>query len=442
MKLPTAHRIALLFNGNKIYDRDIIAGIATYLNTTRVSWDLFLEEDFRCRLSGIEHWHGDGIIADFDDPAVCEALLCTPVPVVAVGGSYAAAGDYPPGIPYVATDNHKLIKLAYDHLIEAGLTRFACFSLPEAPVNRWAQEREKAFCSLMRRDHIEPEVYRGLSTSAPSWDEAVRQQIEWLNSLPKPVGIIAVSDARARQLLQACMHAGIAVPEQVALIGIDNDPLARMLTRIPLSSVIQGAEEMGRTAAHLLHQMLNGARLSNTRILVPPAGLNILASTRHQPFQHPQVMQARHFIRQYACQGIKTGQVADYVGVSRSSLEAHFRQELGCSVHDEILRFKLDAAKSMLASVTGQVADIAVHCGFTTVQYMHAVFRRELGCTPREFQQASAAGAALPAPVCAPGNRLDPTFIFLPMPGVVQKPRFSGNTGVTIPPSKIRVLSQ
>lgn len=398
MKLPTAHRIALLFNGNKIYDRDIIAGIATYLNTTRVSWDLFLEEDFRCRLSGIEHWHGDGIIADFDDPAVCEALLRTPVPVVAVGGSYAAAGDYPPGIPYVATDNHKLIKLAYDHLIEAGLTRFACFSLPEAPVNRWAQEREKAFCSLMRRDHIEPEVYRGVATSAPSWDEAVGQQIEWLNSLPKPVGIIAVSDARARQLLQACMHAGIAVPEQVALIGIDNDPLARMLTRIPLSSVIQGAEEMGRTAAHLLHQMLNGARLSNTRILVPPAGLNILASTRHQPLQHPQVMQARHFIRQYACQGIKTGQVADYVGVSRSSLEAHFRHELGCSVHDEILRFKLDAAKSMLASVTGQVADIAVHCGFTTVQYMHAVFRRELGCTPREFQKASATGAALPPP--------------------------------------------
>ena len=183
MKMPTAHRIALLFNGNKIYDRDIIAGIAAYLNTTRVSWDLFLEEDFRCRLPGIEHWQGDGIIADFDDPAVCAALANSHLPVVAVGGSYARDDGYPAGIPYVATDNFKIVKLAYDHLVEAGLTRFACFSLPEADVNRWAQERETAFCTLMERDHMRADVYRGVATSAPSWDVAVEQQIAWLNSL-------------------------------------------------------------------------------------------------------------------------------------------------------------------------------------------------------------------------------------------------------------------
>jgi LacI family transcriptional regulator len=387
VKVPAAHRIALLFNGNKFYDREIIAGIAAYLGSTRVSWDLFLEEDFRCRLPGIEHWQGDGIIADFDDPSVCEALSHSRLPVVAVGGSYENEADYPPQVAYVATDNFKLVKLAYHHLIEAGLSRFAFFSLPEAPVNRWAQQRELAFAQLMQRDNIAVEIYRGQTTTAPSWDEAVEQQIAWLRSLPKPIGIIAVSDARARQLLQACLTAGITVPEQVALIGIDNDPLARILTRIPLSSVMQGCVEMGRTAAHLLHQMLNGARLAGTRILVPPAGINVLASTRHEPFSHPHVMRARHFIRQYACQGIKTEQVADYVGISRSSLESHFRHELGRSVHDEILRFKLDAAKTILLSEPGNIADIAISCGFTTVQYLHAVFKRELGCTPREYQE-------------------------------------------------------
>ncbi|NRR30427.1 DNA-binding transcriptional regulator [Oxalobacteraceae bacterium] len=385
MKLPTAHRIALLFNGNKIYDREIIAGIGSYLNTTRVSWELFLEEDFRCRLPGIEHWNGHGIIADFDDPEVSAALANSTLPVVAVGGSYASAADYPEGLPYVATDNFKLVQLAYAHLIEAGLNHFACFSLPEAPVNRWAQEREKAFATLLRRDHLQPEIYRGLHTSASSWDEAVEQQIAWLHSLAKPVGIIAVSDARARQLMQACRIAGIAVPEQVALVGIDNDPLARTLTPIPLSSVIQGTEEMGRTAAQLLHQMLGGAPRTAQRILVPPAGINMLASSRHERLQHPQLMQARHFIRQYACQGIKTGQVADYVGISRSSLESHFRRELGCSVHDEILRIKLEAAKAMLTREPGQIAAVALRCGFSSVQYLHAVFKRELGCTPREY---------------------------------------------------------
>ena len=98
-------------------------------------------------------------------------------------------------------------------------------------------------------------------------------------------------------------------------------------------------------------------------------------------------MQARHFIRQYACQGIKTEQVADYVGISRSSLESYFRQELGRSVHDEILHIKLKAAKTILETEECNIADVAVSCGFTSIQYMHAVFKRELGCTPRKYQE-------------------------------------------------------
>ncbi|MBJ2209753.1 XylR family transcriptional regulator [Pseudomonas carnis] len=387
--LPPVHRIALLFNGSKIYDRGIIAGIGNYLSSTRASWDLFLEEDFLCRLRGIERWQGDGIIADFDDPLIGEALAGSRVPVVAVGGSYEDVGKYPKGIPYVATDNHALMKLAYEHLVEAGLTRFACFSLPEAQANRWAQEREKAFRRLMQRDGLQVEVYRGLGTSAPLWDSAVEQQIAWLHSLPKPIGIIAVTDARARQLLQACLTAGIAVPEEVALIGIDNDPLTRTLTRVPLSSVIQGTETMGRTAAALLHQMLHGKPCTGTQVLVPPDAINVQASSLHQPLGNPYVMQALLFIRQYACQGIKTDQVAAYVGVSRSSLEAHFRKARGCSVHDEILRFKLAAAAKGLENQRLAIADIAARCGFTSAQYLHTVFRREFGCTPRQYQQGA-----------------------------------------------------
>ncbi|WP_447095617.1 XylR family transcriptional regulator [Pseudomonas sp. CF10PS3] len=394
--LPPVHRIALLFNGSKIYDRGIIAGIGNYLSSTRVSWDLFLEEDFLCRLKGIERFQGDGIIADFDDPLIGEVLADSQLPVVAVGGSYEDGRAYPKGIPYVATDNYALMKLAYAHLIEAGLTRFACFSLPEAQANRWAQEREKAFRRLMLRDGLQVEVYRGLGTSAPLWDSAVEQQIAWLHSLPKPIGIIAVTDARARQLLQACLTAGIAVPEQVALIGIDNDPLTRTLTRVPLSSVIQGTETMGRTAAALLHQMLHGKPCTGTQILVPPDAINVQASSLHQPLGNPYVMQALLFIRQYACQGIKTAQVAAYVGVSRSSLEAHFRKVRNCSVHDEILRFKLAAAARGLENRDLAIADIASTCGFTSAQYLHTVFRREFGCTPREYQRGAEFALSVP----------------------------------------------
>jgi LacI family transcriptional regulator len=397
MGATKTYRIALLFNANKTFDREVLEGIADYLGSTRVVWQVFMEEDFCLRLAGIGNWQGDGIIADFDDPCVAAALSDCHLPVVAVGGSYAVEDQYPPGVPYVATDNFQLVKQAREHLIDVGLQRFAMFSLPEASGNRWAQEREHAFRRLMWGDRCEAEIFRGCATNPRSWDEAVLRQIDWLRSLPKPVGIIAVTDARARQLLQACGMAGIEVPAQVAVIGIDNDPLVRMLTPIPLSSVMHGAREMGRTAAHLLSQKLHRVRVPNAPVLVPPAGVNALASSLHQPPGHPQVMRACHFIRQHACGSLRSHQVAVHLGVSRSSLETYFRQELGCSVHDVVLRCKLDAAKAGLDSGERSIAEVALGCGFGSTQYMHLVFKRELGCTPRTYRDRMFGAAELRA---------------------------------------------
>ncbi|MEJ7139014.1 XylR family transcriptional regulator [Amphibiibacter pelophylacis] len=383
---PPVHRVALLFNASKVYDREVMTGIADYINSTRAAWDLFLEEDFVYRLNGIDQWEGDGIIADFDDPEVARALGGCRMPVVAVGGSYADEREYPLDVPYVATDNRKLVGLACEHLIAAGLRHLAFFGLPADPGRRWAREREQACRDAAAAVGLPLAVYQGLTTRATDWGEAMNGLTQWLQSLPKPVGIVAVTDARARQLLQACTMAGIAVPEQVALIGIDNDPLTRVLARIPLSSVMQGTAEMGRTAAHLLHQMLGGARLGNLRVVVPPAGIHVLASSQPSRAGHPRVMRALMFIRQYACQGIRTEQVADYVGVSRSTLESHFRRERQCSVHDDILRQRIEVACGLLRQGTGQIAEIARRAGFSSVQYMNTVFRRELNCTPREYQ--------------------------------------------------------
>jgi len=381
------HRIALLFNANKVYDRQVIAGIGQYLTSTRVKWDLFMEEDFRSRTVGIHQWRGDGIIADFDDPVVCEALASMPIPVVAVGGSYADDTQYPHNIPYVATDNHKLVRLAYDHLIEQGLQRFAFYGLPPSPGSRWAHEREVAFMQMVRADGLDGTIYRGSSTSAGGWGRAQEDLVEWVRSLPKPIGIIATTDARARHLLQACIVADVPIPEQIAIVGIDNDPIAQLLCRIPLTSVIQGAEEMGRMAAQVLHQMLHGGDCSTTRVLVPPVGINVQATSLHQPLKSAYVMRAKHYIRQYACLGIKTEQVADYVGISRTLLEEHFKRELKQSVHQTILEHKLEMARSMLADPSIPLTDVAVRSGFTSLQYMYAVFRREFNCTPRQYME-------------------------------------------------------
>jgi LacI family transcriptional regulator len=396
VSMPSPHRIALLFNANKVYDRHVLTGIGQYLTSTRVEWDLFMEEDFRCRTVGIHHWRGDGIIADFDDPIVGETLCGLPLPVVAVGGSYADPANYPEGIPYVATDNAKLVRLAYDHLIDQGLQRFAFYGLPPTPGNRWAMEREQAFLGMTRADSLEGLVFRGSPTSAGGWGVAQEAIADWVRSLPKPIGIIAVTDARARHLLQACIVADVPVPAEIAVVGIDNDPMAQLLSRIPLTSVIQGAQEMGHTAARLLHQMLHGGRLAQQRIIVPPKGINVQASSRHEPMNNQHVMRALHYIRQYACLGIKTDQVADYVGVSRTLLEEHFKRELKLTVHQAILRHKLQTARRMLVDAAVPLADVAVRSGFTSLQYMYAVFRRELGCTPRQYAEGLQGGEGVP----------------------------------------------
>ncbi|WP_329741355.1 DNA-binding transcriptional regulator [Dyella sp. A6] len=403
--MASPHRIALLFNANKVYDRNVLTGIGQYLKSTRVEWDLFMEEDFRCRTLGIHHWRGDGIIADFDDPVVVETLSGMPLPVVAVGGSYADPRQYPENIPYVGTDNAKLVRLAYDHLIDQGLQRFAFYGLPPAPGNRWAMEREQAFLDMTRADRLDALVYRGSPTSAGGWGVAQQAMVAWVRSLPKPIGIIAVTDARAQQLLQACVVADVAVPAQIAVVGIDNDPMAQLLSRIALTSVLQGAEEMGHTAAQLLHQMLHGGRVSQTRIIVPPKGINVQASSQHQPLKSPHVMRALHYIRHYACLGIKTDQVADYVGVSRTLLEEHFKRETRQTVHQAILRHKLETAQKMLVNDAVPLADVAVQSGFTSLQYMYAVFRRELGCTPRQYAEQNGSDHDLPPARQAPDGR-------------------------------------
>lgn len=126
-------------------------------------------------------------------------------------------------------------------------------------------------------------------------------------------------------------------------------------------------------------------------MIVPPAGLNAQMSSRYQPVYDPYVMRARHYIRQFAGQGIKVAQVAAYVGVSRTTLETHFRRAFGYTVHDDMLAYRLQMAQKLLTDIALPLERVAELSGFTSNQYMHTVFKRELGCSPREYQRNAVA---------------------------------------------------
>ncbi len=382
------YRITLLFNANKVYDRHVLQGIGEYLQGSKSGWDVYLDEDFRYRERTLELWAGDGVIADMDDPAIVEAVSDLAVPVVGVGGSYYDKDEYPP-FPYVATDNAKIAEAAFEHLKNKGLEHFAFYGLPESPFKRWARERETAFVQAVESQDYRCHVFRGLETRPELWRQALDSLESWLLSLPRPLGVMAVTDSRARHLLQVCRKPGLLVPEEVAIVGVDNDEVARFVSPVPLSSVEQATREMGFRAARLLHRMLSGFHVSLEPCVVPPVGVVARVSSDYQAAKDPQVIQALHYIRKYACQGIKVEDVLAFVGRSRSTLERRFRAERGHSIHHEIHQARLNRACELLRNTDMPIADVASDCGFPSVQYLYTVFKKHTVQTPLGFRRTT-----------------------------------------------------
>ena len=383
--LQKRFRITLLFNANKVYDRQVVEGVGEYLQASQTDWDIFIEEDFRCRIDNIREWLGDGVIADYDDLAIEDLLNKVNVPIVGVGGSYHHDTDYP-RVHYIATDNFALVESAFLHLKEKGLQRFAFYGLPLSSGKRWAQEREHAFRQLVAQERYQGVVYQGLETAPENWQHAQNRLADWLQTLPQNTGIIAVTDARARHLLQVCEHLKIPVPEKLCVIGIDNEELTRYLSRTALSSVAQGTRQMGYQAAKLLHRLLGNEPMALQRILVPPVKVIARRSTDYRSLRDPAVIQAMHFIRFHACKGIKVEQVLDAVGMSRSNLEKRFKDETGETIHAMIHSEKLERARGLLVSTSLAINEISQMCGYPSLQYFYSVFRRSYGSTPKSYR--------------------------------------------------------
>lgn len=380
------HRITLLFNANKAYDRQIIEGVGEYLQVSQLLWDIFIEEDFRTCIDNVKGWLGDGVIADFDDPYIQKLLEDTSVPTIGIGGSYHLAENYPP-VHYIATDNFALVESAFLHLKSKGIQRFAFYGLPSSSNKRWSIERELAFRQLVAKEKYHGVVYQGIETTPENWQHSQNRLTDWVLTLPPQTGIIAVTDARARHLLQVCDHVNILVPEKLCVIGIDNEELTRYLSRIALSSVVQGTRQMGYQAAKLLHSLLAHEVLPLQRVLVPPVCVVERRSTDYRSLYDPAVIQAMHYIRNYACSGIKVEHVLDSVGISRSNLEKRFKEEVGETIHAVIHTEKLDKARNLLVSTSLSINEISQACGYPSLQYFYSVFKKEHDETPKEHRE-------------------------------------------------------
>ncbi len=404
--------VALMIETSLVYGRRIVRGITSYVRSHQ-PWSIFVDqrEDQSPAPAWLETWRGDGVISRMTNLRMAEALARSGVPLVDLN-------DYVDlGLPGIWSDHAAIGRLAAQHLLDRGLRHFAFCGVSG---QRWSMQRREGFERSIERSGYPVTVFESRWTQRHScpWEQERQRLAAWLRSLPKPVGIMACNDMRGQQVLDACRTAEIPVPDQVAVIGVDNDELLCDLCDPPLSSVVPNPERIGYEAAALLDAFMCGRRAAKQnrgasgaapdaggshgersafdetlltqerRVrLIEPHGIATRQSTDVLAVDDPSVAAAVRFIRQTACNGVTVSDVVERAGVSRSVLERAFRKHLGRTPQAEIRLVQVKRVKELLAQTDLCLAEIAELAGYEHPEYMCVVFKRETGVTPGQFRR-------------------------------------------------------
>jgi len=334
--------------------------------------------------SWLVNWKGDGIITRIASPEIREAVANKRIPVVDLNEQLGGMG-----MPMISNDHAAIGKMCAQHLLDRGFKQFAFLGHAG---HRRSDKRQSAFASAVKAAGYPFAMYadaasdmRGLREGA--WEMDVDGIAEWAAALPKPVGMMACHDFRALQLLSACKLANVAVPEQAAVIGVGADDVACELAEPPLSSVMLNAWRMGYEAAALLDKLMRGQTAPARELKIPPLDVVARRSTDVTAIDDPLVARAVRLIREQASRGINVEMVVKRLGVSRTSLQDHFRQSIQKSIHDVLIETKVARVKELLTGTSLPIESIAAKCGFRHPEYMSSIFKQRSGWTPAGYRR-------------------------------------------------------
>lgn len=385
----TRPRVALLIESSRAYGRELLVGIAKYIRI-HGPWSIEFEEgDPGEQLPPwINRWKWDGIIARVKTPAIARAVRRNGSPVVDLYGSMPRFG-----FPYIRSDEVAVGRMAAEHLIDRGFRRFGFCGYNGTD---WSDLRRLGFEKRVTEAGFPCQTFenpmQSRLTATPEYEEhGARYEKElkrWLESLPKPVGLMACNDSRGRQVLNCCRESNLAVPDDVGVIGVDKDEILCELSDVPLSSVILNAQQIGYEAAALLDRMMAGsARKEAQSILVRPQGLATRRSTDVLAIEDRQIANALRLIREHACEGVSVPFLANAVGLSRRALERRLAQTLGRSPNEEIQRVRLTHVCRLLTESNFTVTEVAARTGFAHAEYLSRLFKTKFGVPPGEFRK-------------------------------------------------------
>ncbi len=380
-------KIALLIETARGYGRDLLRGIVRYARL-HGPWGFYVTPgDFAQVLPQMRLWGGTGIIARIETPRVARAILASGLPTVALGLSADQLRPDNPlsGLSELATDSHAAARMAAEHLLERGFRHYAFVGLAG---RTWSQRRQDSFCERIRAAGFEPHVYVPPRRRRDRlWEHEQRTLADWLGRLPRPVGVMACNDDRGREVLEACRAASLRVPEEMAVVGVDDDELLCEAADPPLSSVALNAEAGGYRAAALLDRMMRGRVRKPTRLTVEPLHVVTRRSTDIVALDDPVVASALHFIQDQAGRPIGIDDVVEQVLISRRALEIRFKKATGRTLLGELRRVRLGRARRLLRETDLSLARVATAAGYSSESYLTQVFRQELGQTPARYRR-------------------------------------------------------
>lgn len=388
--MPRPLRIALLVESSHGYGRAVLRGIAEYAKAYG-PWVFHHEERaFDDPLpAGLARWRPDGVIARVTTDRLARQLQRLAVPVVDLYEQQPRSGRR-----RVLVDNRAIVRLAVDHLRECGLQHFAFVGFPGV---RFSAERARRFAECVAlwrftaRIFVPPSPGKATRLAAIEAD-ALRQAdalAEWLRRLPKPVGVLGCNDMRAQQVLAVCAERGIAVPDDVAVVGIDNDEVRCDLAAPSLSSVDPNAFRVGYEAAALLDRTVHDPRRVRRDVIVEPAGVVRRRSTDVLAFADPGVADVLRQIREQACKGLSLERLVRQTGLSRATLDRWFLKNLGRTPHAQMVRVQMQRVRELLATTDLPLKQVARMAGFSHVETMYRVFRRATGQTPADYRRTT-----------------------------------------------------
>lgn len=382
--VPSPPAVVLLIETSNEYARGLLRGIMAYIRE-HGRWSIYLPEQGRGEAppGWLRRWHGDGIIARIETPQIARAVAASRLPAVDL-----SAGRHLPDIPWVETDDEAFTRAAVEHLLQRGFRRLGFCGEPRFNWSRWRREH---FERMVGEAGAQCHVYESTASADKpvSYQREHRRLVSWVRKLPKPIGVMACYDIKGQQLLDACREAGIAVPEEVAVLGVDNDELLCNLSSPPLSSVVPNTHRTGYQAAALLGRMMDGEPLGEQSHRIPPLGIATRQSTDILAIDDPEVAAAVRFIREHASEGINVADLLREVPLTRRELENRFRNMLGCTPHEEIVRVRIDRVKRLLGETDLPIQRVAQLTGFRHVEYLSAAFKKRVGLSPRQYRRTA-----------------------------------------------------